>query len=132
MTDSSTPTPPASAPDRMPRRVRHELRFRGLEVRTVQRLTPHLIRITLGGDELAGFHSPGFDDHSKLFFPDPVTGRLLLPTVGPEGPAWPEGAKPTMRDYTPRRHDAATGTLEFDFALHEAGPATAWAERAKP
>lgn len=116
----------------MPHRVRHELRFRRLTVQAVQRVTPHLIRVTLAGDELAGFTSPGFDDHAKLFFPDAATGRLTLPTVGPEGPVWPEGARPTMRDYTPRRHDPAAGTLEIDFALHEAGPATQWAERARP
>jgi NADPH-dependent ferric siderophore reductase len=37
-----------------------------------------------------------------------------------------------MRDYTPRRHDASANTLELDFALHDAGPATQWAEQAKP
>lgn len=121
-----------SAPDRLPRRVRHELRFRKLEVRAVRRITPHLIRITLGGDELAGFDSPGFDDHAKIFFPDAVTGKLTVPTPGPEGPIWPPGQKSAMRDYTPRRHDAAAGTLEIDFALHDAGPATQWAESARP
>ncbi|WP_445286779.1 siderophore-interacting protein [Variovorax atrisoli] len=129
MTDFST-SPASTAPDRTPRRVRHELRFRKLAVKTVQRVTPHLIRVTLTGDDLAGFQSPGFDDHVKLFFPDPATGKLSLPTMGPEGPVWPEG-RPTMRDYTPRRHDAKAGTLEIDFALHEAGPATQWAEQAK-
>ena len=111
--------------------MRHDLRFRQLTVKSVQRVTPHLLRVVLTGDELEGFHSPGFDDHAKLFFPDPATGRLTLPTMGPEGPVWPEG-RPTMRDYTPRRHDAAAKTLEIDFALHEAGPATQWAENAKP
>ncbi|MDN6887096.1 siderophore-interacting protein [Variovorax sp. CAN2819] len=130
MTDFST-SPASTAPDRTPRRVRHELRFRKLAVKTAQRVTPHLIRVTLAGDDLAGFQSPGFDDHVKLFFPDPATGKLSLPTMGPEGPVWPEG-RPTMRDYTPRRHDAKAGTLEIDFALHEAGPATQWAEQAKP
>lgn len=129
MTDFST-SPASTAPDRTPRRVRHELRFRKLSVKTVQRVTPHLIRVTLTGDDLAGFQSPGFDDHVKLFFPDPATGKLSLPTMGPEGPVWPEG-RPTMRDYTPRRHDAKAGTLEIDFALHEAGPATQWAEQAR-
>jgi len=129
MTDFST-SPASTAPDRTPRRVRNELRFRKLAVKTVQRVTPHLIRVTLTGDDLAGFQSPGFDDHVKLFFPDPATGKLSLPTMGPEGPVWPEG-RPTMRDYTPRRHDAKAGTLEIDFALHEAGPATQWAEQAK-
>lgn len=127
---STRPTPPA--PDRTPRRVRHELRFRQLQVKAVRRMTPHLVRVTLTGDELAGFHSPGFDDHAKIFFPDPRTGALTLPTIGPDGPAWPEGARPTMRDYTPGRHDAAAGTLELDFALHDAGPATQWAQQARP
>ena len=127
MTESSSP----SLPDRLPRRVRHELRFRRLEVRATERVTPHLVRITLGGDQMQGFTSPGFDDHAKLFFPDEQTGALLLPTVGPDGPSWPAGAKPAMRDYTPLRHDPAAGTLQFDFALHEAGPATRWAERAR-
>ncbi|MFS2167605.1 siderophore-interacting protein [Variovorax sp. Varisp62] len=129
MTDSSTSSAFA-APHRMPRRVRHALRFSRLTVKTAQRVTPHLIRITLAGDDLAGFTSPGFDDHAKIFFPD-ATGKLTLPTAGPEGPIWPEG-RPTMRDYTPRRHDATAGTLEIDFALHEAGPATHWAEQARP
>ncbi|HET7834894.1 MAG TPA: siderophore-interacting protein [Variovorax sp.] len=122
----------SSTPDRLPRRLRHDLRFRKLEVRRVQRLTPHLIRITLGGDDLAGFTSPGFDDHAKVFFPDAATGLLTVPTTGPEGPVWPPGPKPAMRDYTPRRHDAQAGTLEIDFALHDAGPATQWAEAARP
>ena len=124
MTDATT------LPDRAPQRVRHTLRFRDLEVQKAQRLTPHLIRVTLGGPDLEGFSSPGFDDHVKLCFPDEATGSLALPTVGADGPIWPEGRKPTMRDYTPRRYDASTQTLEIDFALHEAGPATRWAEHA--
>ena len=129
MNDSTQPT---TAPDRTPQRVRHTLRFRALDVIAVQRITPHLVRVTLGGDDLEGFNSPGFDDHAKLFFPDEKTGALTLPTAGPDGPIWPEGAKPTMRDYTPRRFDAEARTLEIDFALHVAGPATRWAEQAKP
>lgn len=117
-------------PDRTPQRVRHTLRFRELTVQAVQRVTPHLVRVTLGGDALEGFTSPGFDDHVKLFFPDEATGALTLPTAGPDGPIWPEGRKPTMRDYTPRHFDAAAQTLQIDFALHQAGPATRWAEQA--
>ncbi|MDB5826570.1 MAG: FAD-binding protein [Variovorax sp.] len=133
MTGPTSASSTASAlPDRLPRRVRHELRFRKVEVRGVQRVTPHLIRVTVGGDALAGFTSPGFDDHAKIFFPDASTGELILPTAGPDGPIWADGRKPTMRDYTPGRFDAGAGTLELDFALHDAGPATQWAERAKP
>ena len=118
-------------PDRTAQRVRHELRQRRLTVVRTQRLTPHMIRITLGGPDLAGFTSPGFDDHVKVFFPDPATGELVWPS-GPLGSGTPqEGPRPTMRDYTPRRFDAQALTLEIDFALHDAGPATTWAEQAQ-
>lgn len=122
-----------SVPDRNPRRVRHTLAFRNLEVAAVARVTPHLMRVTLRGDELAGFTSMGFDDHVKVFFPDPVTGALTLPVAGPDGPVFAEGqARPAARDYTPRQYDAVAGTLELDFAMHDAGPATTWAAQAAP
>lgn len=121
-----------STPDFIPQRVRHPLRFRVLDVHRVERITPNLQRVTLGGAALEGFTSPGFDDHLKLFLPDPVTGALVLPAAGPDGPIWPEGAKPVMRDYTPRHFDAQALTLDIDFALHTAGPATQWAMQARP
>lgn len=118
---------------RAPQRLRHPLRFRRLEVLRRAQITPHLIRITLTGEELQGFFSPGFDDHAKLLFPDPATGQLQLPTVSSDGkPLWGDGPRPAARDYTPRSYDAQAGELVFDFALHQAGPATAWAERARP
>jgi NADPH-dependent ferric siderophore reductase len=126
-------TQAATRPDRLPQRVRHALRFRKVEVRAVERVTPHLVRVTLGGDALEGFDSPGFDDHVKLVFPDETTGVLPIPTIGAEGrPEWPPGPKAILRDYTPRRFDAKARTLEIDFALHQAGPATRWAEQARP
>lgn len=36
-----------------------------------------------------------------------------------------------MRDYTPRHFDAARRELTLDFILHDAGPATAWAQQVK-
>ncbi len=123
--------PSHDASPRATRRIRHELRFRLLQVRRSERINPYLIRVTLGGDELAGFSSPGFDDHVKLLFPDPVSGEIALPGMGPDGPVFPSAApRPEMREYTPRRYDADANTLEIDFALHEAGPATAWALQA--
>ena len=37
-----------------------------------------------------------------------------------------------MRDYTPRRYDAASGELDIDFVLHGDGPAATWAAQAQP
>jgi NADPH-dependent ferric siderophore reductase len=106
---------------RLPRRVRHEPKRRRLDVVSVEPLTPNMVRVTLSGNELPGFTSLGFDDHIKLFFPD------VEPTEVDSNGA----PKPVSRDYTPRRYDAAANILEIDFALHDAGPATAWARQAK-
>lgn len=93
-------------------RVMHELRRRTLTVARTERLTPHMQRVTLTGPELEGFHSPSADDHVKIFL---------------DGPSAVIG-----RDYTPRRYDEAARELTLDFALHDAGPATAWARETTP
>lgn len=115
------------------RRVRHDLKCRMLRVSHVRRLSPKMVRVTLTGDDLAGFVSAGFDDHVKLFFPPEGSEKPVLPTLGANGPVFPEGAeRPDRRDYTPRSYDAARNELAIDFALHESGPATKWAESAEP
>ena len=130
--EGEAPVAAAPAPDRTPRRVRHPLKFRVVEVRRVRHLTPHLVRVTFGGSDLDGFSSLGFDDHVKLFFPDAATGELVLPTLGPDGsPVFPH-PRPLARDYTPLRYNAAARTLDIDFAVHDAGPATNWAVQAAP
>jgi NADPH-dependent ferric siderophore reductase len=109
-------------------RVRHEPRRRLLTVQQVERITPQMARITLGGD-LAGFVSASYDDHVKVFFPLPGRNEPTLPEPGPDGTV-PEGVERSPgRDYTPRRFDA--DRLVIDFALHDAGPATSWAAQAK-
>lgn len=93
-------------------RVRHELKRRDLEVAAVERLTPHMIRVTLRGADLEGFVSASPDDHIKIFIPG-LDGAL------------------TRRDYTPRRHDPQARTLVLDFVNHDGGPAAAWARAAR-
>src|SRR5262245_35718710 len=93
-------------------RVRHETRRRRLTVLTREFITPRMLRLTLKGD-FEGFASLGADDHVKVFVPG-------------------SGEPGERRDYTPRRFDAATQTLAVDFAVHDAGPATAWAINAQP
>lgn len=113
-------------------RVRHPLRFRRLTVRRVESVTPAMRRIVLGGDDLGGFVTAGFDDHVKVFVPD-GSGRLPEPIVGENGLRFPEDAPaPPGRDYTPRFYDAARRELTIDFGLHGQGPATAWATTAAP
>jgi NADPH-dependent ferric siderophore reductase len=115
-------------------RPRTAPRFRNLTVANVTRLTPRSVRITLTGDDLAGFATDGPASHLKLVFPAPGQERPALPTVGPDGLVWPAGQpRPLMRTYTPRRFDPVRGELDIDFVLHNhAGPASAWAYRARP
>lgn len=94
-------------------RVRHELKRRNLEVLSADRITPNMIRIVLGGEDLEGFTSLSAGDHIKVFVPD-ETGEIV------------------MRDYTPRHYDAQNLRLTLDFSVHDAGPATKWAMNAKP
>lgn len=113
----AAPAVPAAPSDaRRVQRVRHELKRRALQVSRVEVLSPHLRRITFvgaaGSDTLHDFVSASFDDHLKLI-------------LGADG----EG--PVMRDYTPRRFDAAAGELIIDFVLHGHGPASAWAAQAQ-
>ena len=123
----------ASTAERTQQPQRPRPRFRSLEVRRVERLNPKLIRITLAGDELAGFEAPAPTQHLKLIIPEPGQTRPTLPD--PSLPRHSEPApgtpRPLMRTYTIRRVDAAAGELDIDFALHTDGPASTWAAAAK-
>ena len=114
--DGSTHTPDARAP----RRVRHpEARRRALVVAGTEKISAHMKRVTLTGD-LEGFKSLGFDDHVKIFLPhENLTATDEMPNL-------------IGRDFTPRRLDPAANTLDIDFAIHDAGPASRWAAQAQP
>ncbi|MBC8735496.1 siderophore-interacting protein [Paraburkholderia sp. UCT31] len=118
-------------PDLAVHRVRHPLKFRLLQVKQVRALTPHLIRVTFTGADLHDFVSASFDDHIKVFFPDPGADKPTLPQAGPDGPVFPEGKRPTARDFTPRRFDRDARELDIEFAMHDAGPAATWAAQAQ-
>ncbi|HCV39679.1 siderophore-interacting protein [Pseudomonas vlassakiae] len=110
-------------------RVNHEIRQRRLQVLRVTDLTPRMRRITLGGTELQGFTSLGSDDHIKLLFAETAEQQQAIDArnLGRDG-----GARPTMREYTPRRIDLAANELDIDFVLHGDGPASTWAAQAEP
>ncbi len=113
-------------------RVRHTLKFRLGKVTACERLTPHMMRITLWSDDLSDFSSLAYDDHCKLFLAQPGQPDLPEPQITENGLAFPEGQRPPARDYTPRYFDTAEKTVTFDFVLHGDGPASSWAQQAKP
>jgi NADPH-dependent ferric siderophore reductase len=70
----------------------------------------------------------------KVFFPDPVSGDLLLPAVDAQGLRRPDSAGTIIsRDYTPLEFRPEVGELDLDLVIHgDSGPASAWASRAVP
>src|SRR6185436_13563657 len=97
--------------------VSREPKVRLLEVVRVNRITPKMVRVTFGGNQLAGYESLGADDDFRVFFPLPGQERPTLPSLGAtSGFAWPDDApRPPNREYTPRRYNAAANELDVDF-----------------
>ncbi|WP_214317142.1 siderophore-interacting protein [Nonomuraea sediminis] len=106
---------------------------RGIVLRT-ERITPHMIRVVVGGDGLKDFATEGLTDHYvKLVFPhegvdypEPFSVRNVRETMPRE--LWPR-----LRTYTVRAWDPDAGELTLDFVYHgDEGLAGPWAANAKP
>ncbi|MBE2315896.1 siderophore-interacting protein [Solirubrobacter sp. CPCC 204708] len=95
-------------PPRVPRRV---------SVVSTEHVTPHMVRVVLGGPAFDGFAPGEFTDHYvKLLLPDPQA---------------PERTR--TRTYTVREWDAKHQQLTIDFVVHgDVGVAGPWARRARP
>jgi NADPH-dependent ferric siderophore reductase len=111
--------------------VQHPYGFRLLAVQRATWLTPRMVRITLGGDALAGFRTEAPDDGTRLFFPPDPTDTAWAPAVEGSTLVFP-GDRPPGREYTPRRYDPVAGELDYDFVVHGEGPASSWAANAVP
>lgn len=107
--------------------------FQILRITDVQDITPHMRRITFHGDNVARF--AGMDAlHLNVLCQHPDLAAPQWPTVGSNGLAqWEDPERrPSLRKYTVRSLDAATGSLDIDFVLHaDAGPGSAFAKTAQ-
>jgi NADPH-dependent ferric siderophore reductase len=100
---------------------------------SVSAITPRLVSVLVTGDELDGFADAAPTSHLKVLLPAEGQDEPILPQYTPDGVRHePDGPPPVVRTYTPRRYDPASKTLEIQFLLHGEGPASAWAQRAKP
>lgn len=114
-----------------PRRPRPP--FRPVEVQSVELLAARMVRVVLGGDGLSGFSVEMPTQHIKISFPLAGETEPRIPRPSPDGsPPPPDQPRPLVRTYTPRHHDPRRCELTVDFVVHGEGPASEWAERAKP
>lgn len=128
---------PKGGPDRGPKggseRERGGGTHRGVVLRTEQ-LSPHMVRVVLGGAGLAQFATRGLTDHYvKLLFPAPGVSYPEPLDVRRIREELPREQWPTTRTYTVRSWDPANRELAIDFVVHgDEGLAGPWAANARP
>ncbi|WP_020501324.1 siderophore-interacting protein [Sciscionella marina] len=105
-----------------------------LRVIRTERLTPTMIRVIFGGEELADFGYNGFtDSYVKLLFPKPGVAYPEPFDINQIREELPREQWPDMRTYTVRWLDREAGELAIDFLTHGAeGLAGPWAQTAGP
>jgi NADPH-dependent ferric siderophore reductase len=109
------------------------------EVVRRQQVSPHMVRLTFGGNDLTGLPHHGFDHWFRLFLPAAngladfsrlpdqfgMAGYLRFLTT-------PAGRRPIFRSYTVRNHRPELGEIDVDFVIHgQRGVAGPWAQRAE-
>ena len=106
------------------------------EVVRTEQLTPHLIRVVLGGNGFDTFIPNDFTDaYVKIVFVDDGVdvGALPQPLTMDSFNELPADKRPIVRTYTVRRVDAERREISIDFVVHgEHGVAGPWAASATP
>lgn len=106
-------------------------------VERAERISPHFMRVTIGGEDVQRFTWQGFDQWVRLAIPVADTAGLqrMPDTFGVKG--WlryltvPKGIRPVVRNYTLRDWRADAGELDIDFVVHGTdGVAGPWAAAA--
>ncbi|MFD7922802.1 siderophore-interacting protein [Streptomyces sp. NPDC059740] len=104
------------------------------EVVRTERLTPHMVRVVLGGDGLSQFAVADVTDaYVKLLFPVPGVAYPEPFDMGAIREEFPRDQWPVSRTYTVRHWDAERRELALDFVVHgDEGLAGPWALQAAP
>lgn len=127
MTTSSTAEP-----------IAVQYRLFAAQVVAVRPVGTSLVRVTLGGPDLAGFAGGGRDQSVSLFLPHPGQPAPVVPVEAGEGwyAAWralDPRVRAVLRSYTIRAQRPERAEVDVDFVRHgDTGPATRWAGRARP
>lgn len=116
----------------MARTRREPPRFRRVAVRRVERLSPYMVRVTLAGPDLEGMTVELPAASVRLLLPSPGADTLAFPSWNGNEFLLPDGRRPAIRTFTPRRVDSEALELDLEIVIHGSGVASEWAEAAKP
>ena len=103
------------------------------EVTRVEQLTPHMVRIVVGGAGLSGLSAGAYTDHyvkilfprAGVAYPEPFDLAVIRETL-------PREQQPLVRTYTVRRWRPEVPELWLDFVVHgDEGVAGPWAVAAQ-
>jgi NADPH-dependent ferric siderophore reductase len=109
------------------------------QVKARAQVGPHVVRVTAAGESLGRLPRRGFDHWFRLFLPadgddaalalvpDRLTSGVYLKFVA-SGAA----KRLTVRNYTIRNHRPEAAEIDIDFAVHQGGVASEWAQGARP
>jgi NADPH-dependent ferric siderophore reductase len=103
------------------------------EVTRVEQLTPHMVRVVVGGPGLAGIDAGAFTDHYvKILFPRPGVTYPEPFDLAVIRETLPRDQQPLVRTYTVRRWRPEVPELWLDFVVHgDEGIAGPWAAAAQ-
>ncbi|MDG4772992.1 siderophore-interacting protein [Solwaraspora sp. WMMD792] len=116
-------------------------RMLALSVLEQERISPHFVSVTLGGDDFAHLEQSGYDQFGRLFFSPPGQAEATLPTSDKwmrQYALLPARRRPRTRMYSIRRFRPEISAFDIEVAVHEeagggpSAPGTAWALAAKP
>jgi NADPH-dependent ferric siderophore reductase len=106
-----------------------------MAVEHVVHLSALMARVTFSGKELAGLKVDAPAASVRLLLPSPGAdasgyGPLVIPKWNGNEFLLPDGQRPTIRTFTPRRVDPLLLQLDLDIVLHAGGAVSAWVESA--
>jgi NADPH-dependent ferric siderophore reductase len=121
-----------SDPARRTHTRREPPRFRRVRVRRVEHSSPRLVRVTLTGPELEGMTVEEPAASVRLLLPASETEGLVMPRWNGNEFLLPDGRRPTIRTFTPRRLDREALELDVEAVIHGDGVASKWAATVEP
>ncbi len=103
-------------------------------VTRVEQLTPHMVRVVIGGEAIARIDAARFTDHYiKVLFPQAGVDYPEPFDMGRIREAMPRETWPVVRTYTVRKWLPELPEMWVDFVVHgDEGIAGPWAAHAKP